>query len=264
MTIDIISQICVYCDYPLWRKMVQDNRSEFNKVILYPSKQHGVVDLENFWLNVFPETWVKREPIDYGTHDWRQAETEPLVAISDSDWIWFMEADFFVTDWPKFIKDLKAAMEYSDMIGCWNRTNFPYVHPSCLLIKRELLDKTNKDYSAHPEINGADHFAMLTRDAERFGAKITTLEELGYKEWVDYMHLGGITYPFQDWKGDGTDHFGVKRPDAYYVYLHRSRFADVPQSPEYIKQSSEIEEVLQKKYPELNLEDNEWNKFFQI
>lgn len=264
MNIDIISQICVYCDYPLWRKMVRDYRDEFNKVILYPSKQHGVCDLEDFWLKEFPETWVAREPIDYGITDWRQGETEPLIAVSDAEWLWFMEADFFVTNWKKLFRDFKDAMaDGSELIGCWSPSQFPYMHPCCLLIKRELLDKTNKDFRAHPEIHGSDHFAMITRDAERLGAKITTLEDLGYKEWEDYYHLGGLTYAFQDWKGNGKDHFGMKSPEAYYVYLEHANKADVVQSPKYLKQAAEIQEVLRKRYPELNLNENKWTKFYQ-
>jgi hypothetical protein len=173
-----------------------------------------------------------------------------------------MEADFFVTDWNKLFKDFEEAMKTSDMIGCWSPSQFPYMHPCCLLIKRELLDKTNKDFRAHPEILGSDHFAMITRDAEKLGAKITTLEDLGYKEWEDYYHLGGLTYAFQDWKGP-TTHFGMKSPEAYYVYLNKARQLDITQSSEYLKQAIEIEEVLRKKYPELDLEDNKWNKFYQ-
>ena len=261
MSIDVISQICVYCDYPLWRKMIQDNRDKFSKVILYPSKQHGVVDLEDFWLSQFPETWVKREPIDYGVTDWRQGETEPLIKESDAEWLWFMEADFFVSDWPKFFKDMEEAMKTSDMIGCWSPSQFPYMHPCCLLMRRSLFDKTNKDFRAHPEILGSDHFAMLTRDAERLEAKITTLEDLGYKEWEDYFHLGGLTYAYQDWKGSST-HFGMKNVEAYYVYLHHAAKADIVQSPKYLAQSNEIEKVLKSKYPNLDLENNKWTKFF--
>jgi len=243
--------------------MIQDHRHRFNKIILYPSKQHGVVDLEDLWLKSFPETWVERQPIDYGVNDWRQAETEPLIELSDAEWLLFMEADFFVTNWDKLFKDVEeAAANGSEMIGCWSPSQFPYVHPCFLLMKRSLFDKTNKDFRAHPEILGSDHFAMLTRDAERLGAKITILEDMGYKEWEDYFHLGGLTYAFQDWKGP-TTHFGMKSPEAYYVYLHYTKdLPGITYDPRYLKQAEEIEEVLRKKYPDLDLENNKWIKFY--
>jgi len=244
---------------------MKNHRDKFKKIILYPSKQHGTTDLEDFWLENFKETWVTRDPeADYGKNDWRQLESEPLVEVSDAEWVYFVEADFFVADWEKFFNDVEKQMETSDMIGYWNPSGFPYMHPSCLFMRRSLFDKTNKDFRAHPEIAGSDHFAMLTRDAERLGARMTTLEDMEYKEWEDYFHLGGLTYTFQDWKGDGSDIFGTKSSEAYYVYLYCADKADVPQSPKYLKQAKEIFNTLAKKFPDLDLEDNKWTKFYQI
>lgn len=264
MNIDIISQICIYCDYPLYRAMLTKYRDKFNKIILYPSRHHGVTDLENFLKQQFPETWVKPVEIDYGIQDWRQAETEPCLALSDSEWVLFMEQDFFVKDWDKFWQDIEKAMETADVIGWWSASNFPYVHPCFLLIKREILDKTKKDFRAHPEINGCDHFAMITRDAEELGAKIVKLQDMGYTNWEDAMHLGGLTYPYQNWKGDGTDHFGVGNPEAYYTYLYWARQAPVNQSPEYTTLSLEIEARLKELFPIFRPEDNIWVDFFKI
>lgn len=258
---DIVVQWCVHCDYPLFRKFIEKYRDRFGKVILYPSRQHGSVDLEAFAKENFDVTWVEPVEIDYGVEDWRQAETIPCLAHVTSDWVWFMEQDFFTDDWNRLFKEIDKAVEQDyDMIGLWNPTHYPYVHPCFLLMKTELLEETNKDFSAHPDINGCDHFAMLTRDAENLGAKIFKFEE----QWPYLMHLGGLTYPFQNWKGNGKDHFGVKSPQAYYVYLNEARKADVPQSPEYLARSAEIEKELKKRYPEVNLEDNEWLKCYRI
>jgi hypothetical protein len=243
---------------------MQKHRDRFEKIILYPSKQHGTTDLEDFWLKVFPETWVVRDPdLDYIGKDWRQLESEPLVELSDAEWMFFTEADFFVADWGKFFNDVERAMETSDMVGCWSPSQFPYMHPCCLFMKREFFERTDKDFRAHPEILGSDHFAMFTRDAERLGAKMTKLEDMGYKEWDDYFHLGGLTYTFQDWKGNGKDIFGMKSHEAYYVYLHFAANVDVPQSIKYLRQAKEIQDTLAKRFPDLDLENNKWTKFFQ-
>lgn len=258
---DLVLQWCVYCDYPLFRLFVQKYRDRFNKVILYPSRQHGVVDLEAFTKDAFKETWVDPVEIDYGTQDWRQAETMPCLDHLESDWVWFMEQDFFVSDWPKLFEDFDTQIKGgADMLGLWNNTHFPYMHPCCLLMRKELLDETNKDFSAHPEINGADHFSMLTRDAERLGAIMYKLTE----DFENYFHLGGLTYPFQNWKGNGRDHFGVKNVEAYYVCMTEARKADVVQSPDYIKLSLEIEAELKRRYPDTDLENNKWRKFYAI
>ena len=200
--IDVISQICVFNDYPIYRQLLTKYRDKFNKIILYPSRHHGVIDMEEFMRRTFPETWVTGHEIDWTTPniDWRQAETEPCLELSDAEWILFMEQDFFVDDWDKLWKDVEKAMETSDMIGWWNETAFSYVHPCFLLIKRELLEKTHKDFRAHPEIYGCDHFAILTHDVQFLGAKITKLQDLGWKEWENAFHMGGLTYPYQNWR----------------------------------------------------------------
>lgn len=264
--IDLISQVCIYNDYPIYRQLLAKYRDKFNKIILYPSRHHGVIDCEEFLKKTFPETWVTGHTIDWTTPgiDWRQVETEPCVELSDAEWILFMEQDFFVDDWDKFWKDIEIAMKYSDMIGWWNPSVFPYIHPCFLLIKRELLDKTQKDFRAHPEIDGCDHFAMLTRDTEKLSANITKLQDLGWKDWENAFHMGGLTYPYQNWKGDGTDHFGVASPEAFMIYNYLSRQAPVEQFPPYIELSLEIEKELKDLFPVIDLDDNRWTKFFKL
>lgn len=260
--VDLICQYCVYCDYPIFRSHLKKYRDKYNKIILYPSRQHGFLDLENFAKSVIKETWIEREPIDYGVEDWRQAETTPCLKQSDAEWIRFAEQDFFVRDWDKFYADVEKAMQTSDMIGWWNPTHFPYVHPSCLYIKRELLEKTTIDFRAHPEINGADHFSMLTRDAEKLGAKITTLQDLGYEDWKDAFHLGGLTYVYQDWKEDGSNHIGVKRPEVFKIYNQMLRKANVEQKQEFINLTYKVEEQLNKM--NLSVDENSyWEDFFK-
>lgn len=264
MKIDIVSQVCVYNDYPIWRTILQKYRDKFGKIIMYPSRHHGYIDQEEFLKRVFPENWVDPVPIEYGVEDWRQAETIPLLSHVNADWILFMEQDFFVDDWGKLWKDTEEAMKVSDAIGWWNETAFPYLHPCFFLIKREVLDKTQKDFKAHPEIPGCDHFAMITRDLEAIGAKITKLQDLGYKNWENAFHLGGLTYPYQNWKGDGSDHFGVGNVPAFYAYNNESRIAPVEQSTEYISLSLQIEDELKRKFSGIEEGSRKWTKYFKI
>lgn len=267
MKIDIISQICVFNDYPIYRHNLAKYRDKFNKIILYPSRHHGVIDMEEHMRKTFPETWITGHTIDWTTPgiDWRQAETEPCLELSDAEWILFLEQDFFCDDWDKLFKDVEREIDNgAEMIGWYDNNSLFYIHPCFLLIKRELLDKTQKDFRAHPEIQGSDHFAMITRDAEKLGAKIVKLQDIGYKEWDNCFHLGGLTYPYQNWKGDGTDHFGVKNPEAFMVYNYFSRLAPVEQDKKYLDLSLEIEKRLKELFPVIKLDDNRWVKFFKI
>lgn len=264
---DLIAQYCIFCDYPLFRENLIKYRDRFNKIILYPSRHHGKIDLEHFAQKAIQEAWVKDHAIDWTTPniDWRQAEVEPCLKFVESDWIFFTEQDFFCKDWGKLFDDVDKASKTADMIGWWNPTHFPYVHPSCLFIKKEMFDKTKKDFRAHSEINGADHFSMITKEVWDLGGKIKTLQSLGYEEWKDAFHLGGLTYVYQDWKGDGTDHFGVKNLEAFYVYNHLIREAKVEQNVSFLALSREIETSLRQRFPELidiDFENNKWREFF--
>lgn len=258
--IDVISQICVFVDYPLYRQLIKKYRNKFNKVILYPSRHHGVVDLEEYLKQTLPETWITSHTIDWTTPgiDWRQAETEPCLEQSDSEWILFLEQDFFCDDWDKLWVDVEKAMETSDAIGWWNETHFPYLHPCFFLVKREALDKTKKDFRAHPEINGGDHFAMITHDLIENGAKITKLQDLGWTDPEHAMHLGGLTYPYQNFKGDETI-IGVKYPEALATY-NELLIENWETTPEFQDLAIKLKEVLKKKGFGFTFK---WEKFFK-
>ena len=242
---DVILQYCIYNDYPLFRRHLKKYRDRFNKVILFPSRHHGFRDFEEFAREQIKETWVNPQPIDYGVEDWRQAEVSQCLPHVESDWIYFMEQDFFCDNWDKFYDDMEKIMETNDFGGWWQYSHFKggFVHPCCNFIKRELFEKTQKDFKAHPEIDGCDHFAMLTRDAEKLGAKIVKLQDIGYKDWENAFHLGGMSYPAQNWGSDRI--FGVGNKEAFFVYNYFSR--QVPdQHPEYLKLSYEIEDYMKR------------------
>lgn len=258
MNVDIIEQICVYCDYPHHRANLQKYRDKVNKIILYPSRHHGFRDFEDFLKQNIKETWADPVAIDYGVEDWRQAETTPLLKYSQSEWLWFREADFFVDNWDKFYEDVGRLSHESDMFGWWHDSVFPYVHPCCLFIKRELFERTSKDFRAHPEIDGCDHFAMLTRDAEKLGAKIIRLQDVGYTNWQNAFHLAGLTYPYQNWSMDRI--FGVGNLDAFYAYNVMSRKQPVMQDPRYIELSYEVEDYLKRN--KVIGDYKRWEKFY--
>lgn len=259
---DIVMQYCVYNDYPVFRANLAKYRDKVNKVILYPSRHHGFRDFEEFSKEQIKETWVTPVPIDYANEDWRQAETIPALEHVESEWIWFREQDFFVDDWDKFYDDMDRLMETNDIFGWMQNDNVPYVHPCCLFIKRELLDRTSKDFSAHPEITESDHFGMITKDVAGLGARLTSLQDEGYENWVNAFHMQGLTYPYQNWSQDRI--FGVTNPESFFVYNYYSRKQPVELHPEYIKLSQEIEDYMirHENMGMTNIETSKWKEFF--
>jgi len=94
-----------------------------------------------------------------GTDDWRNIAVNKGLKISDSEWVCFWEQDFSINDsfWPE-IRDL---MSRTEVFGWYEDTR---LHPCCTFIKRELLDKTHKNFGV---LSGEfDHFGQLQRDLE--------------------------------------------------------------------------------------------------
>lgn len=258
---DLLLQYCVYCDYPIYRAWMQKYRDRFGKIIIYPSRHHGVLDLEKFAKQTIPETWVDPVVIDYGVEDWRQAETDPMLKHVTSDWIWFSEQDFFCKDWEKFFADIERESKTNDLMGLWNPTNFPYYHPSCLIIKTEVLNKTNKDFKAHAGINGADHFCMITKDAIKNGANNKSIQNMGWGENKAF-HLGGLTYAYQNFKDDFSNPIGVKYPEAFQVYNQMQLGTNVEQNIDFMDLAYRVGDQLQSLH--IPLEYDKWEDFFII
>src|SRR3990167_4077114 len=268
MNVDLLAQHSIYIDYPIWRMNLQRHRDRFNKVILYPSDHNRDYSFKDFLLEQIPETWETDHKIDGTTSgiDWRQAETEPMLPLVESEWIYFNEQDWFVKDYDKFYDKVQEAMKTADAIGWWNPTNFPYLHPASFFIKRETLEKTQKDFRAHPEIPGCDHFAMLTRDLEKIGAKIVTYQDLGFNcdnfsSPLDAFHLGGLTSNYID---SGNENYKFHRADQFYVYNWWSRQAPVPKSKAYLDLSSTVEQLVKQQLTEeIDPKTSMWAEFFR-
>lgn len=267
--IDVWLQHSIYCDYPVWRlNMLERNRDRFKKVVLYPSDHNREKSFKNWLFDNVKETWVKDHTVDWFAPegvDWRQAEIEPMFAYSDAEWVYFTEQDWFVKDYNKFYDMVQAEMDKgADAIGFWNATAFPYLHPASFFIKREVLEKTQKDFRAHPEIDGCDHFAMLTRDLEKLGAKIVTYQDMGLVEWEDCFHLGGLTSNIIDSVAN-PETYRFHRPDMFYVYNWWSRQLPLPINKGYLDLSSKVEILLKEHHPEAvsDPKTSKWAEYFK-
>jgi hypothetical protein len=116
----------------------------------------------------------------------------------------------------------------------------------------EMLEKTNKDFGAH---DGFDHFGWITKDVERLGGKIVTTQQMGYADFVDCFHLGGVN---QNHLEGLKPEFVFHRPDIFSVYSKYSIAADVEQSPAFVERTKKILERLP-----VNPQDEEkWKEFF--
>lgn len=258
------------CDYPLARAWLDKYHGYFDEIIIYfdvqmrypfywAFVQQSLSHLPNIkFLDPLEIHWDKGE-------DWRNTSTNELIKHATGDWVISIEQDFFVRNWDEFFDWCTKYMELADLFGWMNMSASPYIHPACFFIKRELLEKTSKDFGAHSEIPGSDHFGMITYDANRLNARVRNLPlPLEFSPDSFGYHLGGVN---QNFLNGLTEGFQFHRPEAFMVYNYWCRVSPVLQDSRFQKLSLEIEDMLLKKFNKLTPIDNEtdkWSKFFKI
>lgn len=260
-----------HADYPIFRETLRKHRDFFGKIVIYWSEHFRDIyfdefiqkDLESLGnIEFLPNIEYK-----YGQEDWRNVATNYMLKYTDSDWICSVEQDWFSSDWDKLLEVTSKAMENNDFVG-WQHPG-GYIHPGYWFIKRELLERTNKDFSAR---DGQDHFGWITQDALKLGVKLFDIDKDGglkcdipsyfnlETQGLDAMHMGGVN---QNYLAGLTPNHDFHRADIFMVYNYWCRKANVIQDPRFTELSLEVEKVLRKQFPDLDLENSPWAKFFK-
>ena len=260
-------------DYPLFRQFLAKYRSFFGKVIIYFSEhnrfpyydhfmEQSMKDLDIIFLDPTFTDWSIGE-------DWRNHATNEMLKYSTSEWVCSVEQDWFSKDWDRLLETTEKAMNESDLTGWMNYTNASYIHPAYWFIKRELLNKTGSDFTPHSEIDGADHFGMVTYKARELGARILALQDLGLKldlstpDNTDAFHLGGVNQNYLDFE-QRFQGSGIHRSEIFYVYNYFSMKSPVIQSPHFMERMKYVEPFLKELVGDLDPETSEWSKFFKL
>lgn len=167
--------------------------------------------------------------------EWRTVATNEGIDRGKSEWILFLEQDFFFTS--KFLFKILGAKKDYDAIGFWEANR---LHPAFLLIKREWVNKTSRNFSP----DGArvlDHFGIFSEELVQKGAKIGELEkDLGLLMREDWYHMQGLTHNYNLCR-DGNLAPIFKR-DEFQTYHKYARMTD-PNLPDIHSQLGDFEEV---------------------
>ena len=264
-----------HCDYPIFRRFLRRYRAFFGKIIIYFSEHFRHMYYDKFIekdLSILGNIqFLPNIEYKYGVEDWRDIATNHMLKFTNSEWICSVEQDWFCRDWDKFLSKMNDAMKTSDLIGFWqasdtNQKFRGYIHPACWFIKRSILDQTSKDFSAHPEVNGCDHFGMITRDVEKLGGKIVKLEDLGFKIGVwsdtDAYHQGGIN---QNYLEGLKPEYVFHRAELFYIYNWYSLKEDtVTYSNEFMELMKKIDiKLSDKRFLFENPETSKWAIFYK-
>lgn len=171
-----------------------------------------------------------------GDEDWRNVAVNEGLGISSSEWVWFIEQDFFIEDY-YVIDDLFTATNTYDCIGFWEAER---LHPACLLVKRDLIMKTRRDFGAYEK----DHFGRFSEDivAQLGENYIGTFEKLSLVNEFNYYHMQGLTHNYNLIRQN--DLGKVYKRDEFLTYNQLSTTLDVVVSDDYLEEVGNVESKL--------------------
>lgn len=174
------------CDYPLWRQFIRDNRERFNEVIVAFTETNFGEDYRQFIRQAMFEDHVQFvEPRSLtGSEDWRNvAVNAALLHSYNAPWIWFTEQDFLVDPGEEYWKMIEAASDLDYNVMAWYEGE--RFHPASIHIRRDLLNRTGKDFSIMPD--RGDHFIRIHKELEAMQSPIYRIDKHA-------QHLNGLSH----------------------------------------------------------------------
>ena len=171
--------------FPIWMNWINDHRKEFNRILVSIHKKH--IDGWDFTPEI--KTWAKTcdvdifEPEVNHSIDWRNLSVNHCLDNSSSEWILFLEGDFFVKNIEKLFKDFELHIPHHKIAGYAQGTR---LHPSFLLVDREIINKTSRDFSPIE----TDHFGKFSREILKEVGDYYDLDMLHNGSW---FHMNGLT-----------------------------------------------------------------------
>ncbi len=191
MTIDVIVSWPRWIDYPVFRRMINLSKRNFNKTIISFT---GLTDnqvMETYIRDVVPfQVYFTLPTGERG--DWRNVAVTNALAVSDAEAILFLEQDFFTREPRLFFHKLSCALnEGHEFVGFKEAGR---IHPACLLVSRAKLNHTTLDFSAGEA--GHDHFWFVTKELGALMTEFKSLESLGLARGRDWWHMNGLTHNY--------------------------------------------------------------------
>ena len=228
---DVLLCAPYHMDYPYFRYNLPLWEQYFKKVFIALTQDTMSPNLGQWIINC-PEyknvKWVRTPK--KSNEDWRSSSVrDMLISFSKAPYVLFLEQDFLLKDisfWDKVI----SALDTYDWVYY---REVDRIHPAFSLIRRDLLDKTCLDFSAHPP---HDHFGEVFRELEHIVDKKIELKELGFKDKVDFYSQNGLTNNY--WVHQLKQPFYKEEEFLCYNYLCQK--LPIIQNGEFLKLCKEI------------------------
>lgn len=223
---DLIVPWPINLDYPPFRLFIQLYRDWFNQVFVVFTPIESTWDFRKevmehmkkdyvYFIDTSLETYVNK--------DWRDVATNAGLRFCNSDWVLFMEQDFLISSAGHLAK-LWDYRGFAKVIGFRQDER---LHPAFLLVAKDLIDKTSKDFSPGKE-PGQDHFWKFTKELEEM-EKPLLLDEVDMVSGKDFLHMNGLSHNFHLCMVGKSP---VYRPKEFNWYLKRS-MRNIEVSPKY-------------------------------
>jgi len=140
--------------------------------------------------------------------------------VSDAEWVWFTEPDFFILK-PDFWETVDLS-DWADVIG-W-RDSLPRWHPSCLFVRREVIERTSRNFGPFPN----DHFVQFSDEVDGLAVGRAILDPR------DFEHLQGLSYNHELVDRGQPVTFN---PERFHRYLADCLASGVPLDPRWAERA---------------------------
>ncbi len=269
---DLLITWIKHCDYPIFRSFLRKRRGFFGKIIIYWSEHFRDMYYDKFIQDDLKDLgniqFIPNIEYKYGIEDWRNIATNRMLQETNSEWICSVEQDFFAKDWDKLLNSITDASKNFDLLGykgyqgqAEHQASYltgNYVHPAFWFMKRELLEKTTKNFSADTE-KGCDHFGLITREIEKMKIPIWYTQDNGFPE-EDAFHQGGINMNYLEF---GKPGFVLHRPKQFFLYNFWSMRAPVVQNTQFFDLCVKVNSELSSQFIEINPETDPLSDFYK-
>lgn len=221
MNIDLIVTWGRNCDYPLWRNWIHQNRLSFKKVIVVFMETNMGDDYRDFIklaMAVDNITFIQ-SPTLLPNQDWRDVAVNEGLKNSNAEWVYFTEQDFI----PKGFYMGRLAVMMADKYDCIGAYDSGRLHPCAILAKRELIEKTSKDFGIKE--SQYDHFGLFQKEVEEL-CRVGRIPQESYKHYNGYSH---------NWRLLSEGQPPNYEPQEFINSLYESLLLAVPLNPKWVE-----------------------------
>lgn len=225
---DVITVNPYGIDSPYFRWIIKRDQDKFGKVINGYYNDHRKYNFLEFWKQAMPEA-IHVDTGEITDRDWRNQTVNECLKHANGEWILFIEQDFIYDE--DFITHVLSKADDYDVIGYGDEGEWSEdirLHPAFILVRREFVDRTRRDFGAYPELN-RDHFAVFTEDLYKLEPRFLDITNL-----AGWDHLKGTYSNYMLVLDNKEPNYN---PDKFRQYVKMAIELDVVQDPRFMEWS---------------------------